>query len=70
MNENAVGGLALAAVACHRVTIVQMRHLPHIELDLPPRVQLQFQIAAVVDLFDCSQLAVGEFLLVRRSRRL
>jgi hypothetical protein len=34
MNENAVGGLPLAAVARHRVTIVQMRHLPHVELDL------------------------------------
>ena len=34
MDKHTVGGLALAAVARHRVTIVQMRMLLDVELDL------------------------------------
>jgi len=34
MNEHTVGGLALAAVARHSVAVIEMRHLPHVELDL------------------------------------
>jgi len=38
MNQDAVGGLSLAAVACDRIPVIEMRILLDVERDGAPRV--------------------------------
>jgi len=63
-------GLALAAVAGHRITVIEMWMLPRVELNLAPRVRAKFNIAVTLDPLDGRQFAVSEFLFVVRSREL
>jgi hypothetical protein len=70
VDQHPVGGLALAAVARHRITVIEMRMLPRVELDLSPRVRAEFQIAVALDPLDGCQFAVSEFLFVVRGREL
>ena len=39
VNQNAVGGCALAAVAGDRIAVIEMRMVSEVQIDLAPRVQ-------------------------------
>ncbi len=68
VNKHAVGGLSLAAVACHGIAVIEMRIVLDVERDGPSRVQTQLQVAARVDLLDGSHFTIRNVLLaVRRS---
>ena len=63
VDENAVGSLALTAVACHRVPVVEMGILSDIECYSAARVETNSEIAAGIDLFNGAQLTVSDTLL-------
>src|SRR6266478_3046763 len=67
MDEHAVGGLSLAAVARYRVAVVEMRMLFHVERNTASGVHAELQVSARVHLLDGPQFAVRNVLLsVRR----
>jgi len=70
MDEHAVGGLPLAAVACYSITMVQMRILPNVERDRTTRVQTDSEVANFVDFLDSAQFTVGDMLVSIRSGEL
>ena len=69
MNEHAVSGLSLAAVACYRIAVVEVRIFSDVERNGAACVEADSQIAAWVDFLDCAKLAVGDVLLsIRRGK--
>ena len=68
--KHAVSGLALAAVACHSIPVVEMRIIFDMERDCSTRIESQLQIAVRVDLLDGPQLTVCNMLLPVRRREL
>jgi hypothetical protein len=66
VDQYALCGLALAAVACHRITVIEMWMLPRIELDLAARVRAEFQIAVAIDPLDGRQRASSQVWSGRR----
>ena len=60
MDQNAVGSLALAAVACHRITVVEMGIVPDVECNRTARIEANLQITIGVDLLDGAQFSVGD----------
>ena len=60
MNENAVGGLSLAAVAGDRVAMIDVRPFIDVKLDPASGVRADSDFATVVDLLDGAKLAIGD----------
>ena len=59
MNEDALGGKALGAVAGDGVAVVEMTMLAGVELDLAAVVQTGGKATIGTDRFDGSEVAVG-----------
>ncbi len=70
MDEHAVSSLPLAAVARHRIAVVEMRILSNVERDRATRVQTNLEVATSLDLLDSAQLTVGDMLVSIRSGEL
>ena len=60
IHEHAVGRRALAAVARHRVSVIEMPIFVKIEADLAAGVELDSNVAALVNALDGAQLAIGD----------
>jgi hypothetical protein len=56
--------LALAAVAGHCVTIVNMRVLADVESDFQARVHPDFEVALRVDVFDSAEITISNLQFV------
>ena len=68
MHEYPVGGGSLADVAGHSIAVIEMGMFVDIEPRVPPGVQSNLKISLRVDLFDGSELAIGNVLIpVRRG---
>ena len=66
VDQHSVGGGSLAAVAGHRIAVVEMRMFVDIEMGAPPGVLPNLEVTVGVDLFDGSELAVGNVLVAAR----
>src|SRR5260370_13536026 len=67
MDEHAVSSLSPAAVARHRVAMIEMRILPNVERDRAARVETDSEVSTLVDPFDGAQLPVGDTLISIRG---
>jgi hypothetical protein len=65
---HSIRGLALAAVAGHSVTIVNMRVLVDVESDFQARVHPDFEVVLGVDVFDSAEITISN-LAVRVMAR-
>jgi len=70
VNQDTVGSLALAGVAGHGITVVEMRMLGYIKHDCATAVHLQAQPPDFVDALDGPQLAVRDSEVVGRRSEL
>ena len=59
VNQDAFGSLSLAAVARHRVTVIEMGMLADVERNRTARVYVDLDLAGNVDFFDGAKLAIG-----------
>src|SRR6266702_545713 len=59
VDQDAVCGLTLAAVAGDRIAIIDVRPLVDVELDSTPGVRANSDVAITFDLFNGPKLAVG-----------
>lgn len=65
VDEDTVGGLALAAMAGDGVAVIDMRPLVDVELDSPSRISADSDVATIVDLLDSPKLAIGHMKFFR-----
>src|SRR5690242_18605103 len=70
MDQHAVSGVALAAMARDGVPVIDMRMFTDIERNLAAGIHTNFKIAGVIDLLNCAQLPVGNMQVSRWSREL
>jgi hypothetical protein len=70
VDDHPVSRLALTAVARHRVTVIQVRMFPHVELHAAARFEAQSEVAVAIDSLDGRQLTIGDPLLAERCREL
>ena len=70
MDEHAISCLPLAAVARHRIAVVEMPILSNVESDGATGVETDSEVASLLDLFDCAQFTVGDMLLSIRCGEL
>ena len=64
MDSHSIRGLALAAVAGHCVTIVNLRVLADVEWDFQARVHPDFEVALRVDVFDSAEITMSNLQFV------
>ena len=70
VNQDAIGGLALAAVARHRVAVVEVRVLAQSKPDGPTRVETDLELPLLVDSFERAELSIGQMTTPIRCREL
>lgn len=70
MDEHAVSSLPLAAVARHRVPLIEIRILSNLERYRAARVETDSEVATLVDLLDSAQVTVGDTLVSIRGGEL
>jgi len=70
VNQDTVGSLALAGVAGHGITVVEMRMLGRVELNGAATVHPQAETPVPFDAFDGAQLAVRNPQFVGRRGEL
>jgi hypothetical protein len=64
MNQYLLGGLPLAAVAGHSVSVVKMRMLADVESNLAAGIHLNSKVTLRVDLFDSAKITISNLQFV------